>query len=152
MPKSLFSRVTRYSQSLSMDPRENRLTEITAAVLERVDELAKEIVVELLRCACEAAVTAGAQSEGRDSSAWQDETACRRSVLAAAEAIVAPRVRVRTQVTTPKGRFVDMEVWLRPNRPGDRADDVVVWFENKDGAEIHSDQLSRTRLGRRSQR
>jgi hypothetical protein len=50
MAESLFSRVTRYPPSPSMDPRENRLTEITAAVLERVDELAEKLLLERALC------------------------------------------------------------------------------------------------------
>lgn len=38
---SLYRRVTRYRASLRLDPRENRLTEITAATLERVGGLAQ---------------------------------------------------------------------------------------------------------------
>lgn len=40
---SLFRRVTRYRISPTQDPRENRLTEVTAAVLERVDGLAVQL-------------------------------------------------------------------------------------------------------------
>ncbi|MGK2877849.1 MAG: hypothetical protein ACSLFF_04660 [Solirubrobacterales bacterium] len=45
---SLFSRVTRYTPSDRHDPRENRLTEITAAVLERVPGLEFQFARALL--------------------------------------------------------------------------------------------------------
>jgi hypothetical protein len=45
---SLLRRVTTYRVSPTQDPRENRLTEITAAVLERVDRLALEVVEGML--------------------------------------------------------------------------------------------------------
>ena len=53
MPESLFSRATRYTRSPSLDPHENRLTEVTAAVLERVEGLAQTIAEALLKAACE---------------------------------------------------------------------------------------------------
>ena len=44
---SVFRRVGRYAPSIALDPRENRLTESFAAVLERVDGLAAELVSRL---------------------------------------------------------------------------------------------------------
>jgi len=51
MPESLFSRATRYTRSPRLDPHENRLTEVTAAVLERVEGLAQGIAEALLEAA-----------------------------------------------------------------------------------------------------
>ena len=44
-------------------------------------------------------------------------------------------------MTTPKGRYVDMEIRLRPKRPADTAEDVVLWLEIKEGSDIHGNQL-----------
>jgi hypothetical protein len=64
---SLFRRVTRYRITPTQDPRENRLTEVTAAVLERVDGLAYDVVDEVLATA---AATAREQlSDLRDTGA-----------------------------------------------------------------------------------
>jgi hypothetical protein len=52
---SLFRRVTRYRIAPTQDPRENRLTEVTAAVLERVDGMAYDVVSAMLESAVEAA-------------------------------------------------------------------------------------------------
>jgi hypothetical protein len=142
VPESLFSRATRYTRSPSLDPHENRLTEITAAVLEHVDGLAQKIAEALLKAACDHASQALAE-EGNDasSSAWRSELQRRQTILAAAERLEEPRARIRTQVTTPKGRFIDMEIWLRPKRPADTVEDVVLWLEIKEGTDIHGDQL-----------
>ncbi len=43
---------------------------------------------------------------------------------------------------TPKGRFVDLEVWLRPRKPADPAPDVLIWVESKHGSDIHGIQLN----------
>jgi hypothetical protein len=48
---SLFRRVSRYPQFASVDPRENRLTEAFAALLERVDGLAGALVADWAQCA-----------------------------------------------------------------------------------------------------
>jgi hypothetical protein len=68
VPESLFSRATRYTRSPSLDPHENRLTEITAAVLEHVDGLAQKIAEALLRAACDHA--GQALAEGNDAGAY----------------------------------------------------------------------------------
>jgi hypothetical protein len=141
VPESLFSRATRYIRSPSLDPHENRLTEVTAAVLERVDGLAKSSLLALLGSACEDAERSLSGASGSEAAAWEAEGNRRRSVLQAIQDLELPRVRVRTQVTTPKGRFVDLEVWLRPERPADDARDVAVWLEIKEGSDIHGNQL-----------
>lgn len=43
------------------------------------------------------------------------------------ERLEEPCTLVRTQVTTPTGRYVDMEIWLRSKRLADTAGDVVLW-------------------------
>jgi hypothetical protein len=142
MPESLFGRATRYTRSPSLDPHENRLTEITAAVLERVEGLAQGIAESLLKAACDHARRAPA--DGGDDvkvAEWWSELERRQAVLAAVERLKEPRTLVRTQVTTPKGRFVDMEIWLRPKRPADTAEDVVLWLEIKESSDIHGNQL-----------
>ncbi len=146
MPESLFSRATRYARSPSLDPHENRLTEITAAVLERVDGLAQEVAEALLRTACDHASQKLAEAHEASTAQWsveqwQSELRCRETVLAAVERLEEPRTLVSTQVTTPKGRYVDMEIWLRPKRPADTAEDVVLWLEIKEGSDIHGNQL-----------
>ena len=142
MPESLFSRATRYTRSPSLDPHENRLTEVTAAVLERVEGLAQGIAEALLEAACDHARRALADG-GADTrpAEWRLELQRRRTILAAIERLEQPRTLVRTQVTTPKGRFVDMEIWLRPKRPADVAKDVVLWLEIKEGSDVHGNQL-----------
>jgi hypothetical protein len=138
--ESVFARATRYSRLPSMDPRENRLTEVTAAALEHIDGLAHEMVLALLRAATDQAthslVAADTQRTLRTT-----EPERLRACLRATEELVAPRVRVRTQVGTPKGRFVDMEIWLRPETATSAAEDVLLWLEIKHGADIHGDQL-----------
>jgi hypothetical protein len=140
MPESLFRRVTRYPQSPSLNPRENRLTEVTAAVLERVDGLAQAVVCALLASAGGASSN-DAQPTDAPSSAYVAEIASRERALKAAEALIDPRASIRTQLTTPKGRFVDLEIWLQPRRPSERADDIRVWIEAKHGTDVHGDQL-----------
>lgn len=49
---SLFSRVTRFVPGAALNPRENRLTEILAAVVEEVDGLAQALVHEWLGMGC----------------------------------------------------------------------------------------------------
>ena len=139
--ESPFSRATRYTRSPSLDPHENRLTEITAAVLERVDGLPQAIVIALLRAACEQAARSLDDGSGVGDIAWRSESQRRQRILEAAERLEEPRPRIRTQVTTPKGRFIDMEIWLRPKRPAEPVDDVVVWLEIKEGSDIHGNQL-----------
>ena len=138
--ESLFARVTRYPSSPRLDPGENRLTEVTAAVFERVDGLAHRSVIALLEAAVEQAERKAAIEA--ESEQWMAEVARLRQAAHAAETLgQAARVRIQTQVPTPKGRFIDMEVWLRPERPALNHDEVVVWVEAKYGADIHGDQL-----------
>lgn len=101
---SLFRRVTRYSRHHGVNPRENRLTEVFAAVLEEVDGLAQGLVAEWL----------GVDVEGE-------------------------RVRVTTQLPTPRGFFVDVELSF-----GAAMDPRhVVWIENKHGAALSPGQAEK---------
>ena len=50
------------------------------------------------------------------------------------------RVLIDTQVATYSGRYVDLEVVLRPTpRSGERG--LLLWFEVKHGADVHGDQV-----------
>jgi hypothetical protein len=101
---SLFRRVTRYRVGAAQNPRENRLTEVTAAVLESVDGFAEDALLELL--------------EGID-----DDDAAAASVgpiLDVVRALEAPRLTVATQVTTQTGKFVDLQLRFRPQPFRDR--------------------------------
>jgi hypothetical protein len=110
---TLFRRVTRYPVAASVDPRENLLTEVTAAVLERVHGLAHVFAREVLA------------------------PGPARAVL---EELTVERVDVRTQVATRQGRFVDLELLLRP-RVGSSQQGLLIWVEVKHGADLSGDQL-----------
>lgn len=132
MQTSLFRRITRYSVAASIDPRENRLTEATAATLERVDGLARSFALSLLTAARDDAKRRGLPLEERDR---------RARALASLEALEMPRVDVRIQVVTPDRRgFVDLEVRLR-SPIGSPEAGVLLWIEVKHGAGLHGDQL-----------
>jgi hypothetical protein len=144
VPQSLFARVTRYPRSSLIDPHENRLTEVTASVFERVDGLAHQAIIDLLKNAAAAADDAARLAGSVDAELqrmWRAEAARLHETLDAARKLSQPRVRVRTQIATPKGGFVDLEVWLRPEKPADPAPDVLVWVESKHGSDIHDTQL-----------
>jgi len=128
---SLFRRVTRYSVASSLDPSENRLTEVTAAVLEQVDGLAQDVAANLL-----GAGVADAQRRGLS----EEEVARRDGLLGIARGLAAERVDVSTQVTTSQGGFVDSELLLRP-KVGSSKPGLLVWVEVKHGADLHGDQL-----------
>lgn len=128
---SLFRRVTRYSVASSLDPSENRLTEVTAAVLEQVDGLAQAVAASLLGAGAEDALRRGL-TEG--------EIARRDSLLRLVRGPAADRVDVRTQVTTSHGGFVDLEILLRP-KVGSTEPGLLVWVEVKHGADLHGNQL-----------
>lgn len=131
MHGSLFQRVTRYSVASSLDPSENRLTEVTAAVLEQVDGLAQVVVVDLL----------GAGNEDAQRRELGEAEAARRDgLLHLARELAAERVDVRTQVTTSQGGFVDLELLIRP-KVGSTEPGLLVWVEVKHGADLHGYQL-----------
>jgi hypothetical protein len=120
----LFGRVTRYTRGNLANPRENRLTEIFAGVLERVDGLALALAQEWLSFDDAPDGVAAPWSDAR--AALEDE----QLVL---------RRPVRTQRYTRSGKFVDLE--LRFARPPFGTDDVVIWVEVKHGASPREHQL-----------
>lgn len=121
----LFARVTRYTRGGLANPRENRLTEIFAGVLERVDGLALALARDWLSDAGARDGVVASWAEVRQ--ALEDE----QLVL---------RRPVRTQRYTRSGKFVDLE--LRFARPASGSDDVVIWVEVKHGASPHEHQLT----------
>lgn len=132
-------RVTRYTANPALDPHENRLTEVTASVLDHVGGLAHELATYVLGVAvCEMAAKVAADGEHPPEAVA--ELARRQRVLACAEALKDGRATVRTQVTTRSCHFVDLEVHLRPP-VGVEQPDVLVWVEVKHGADLHHQQL-----------
>lgn len=139
---SLFRRVTRYRIAPTQDPRENRLTEVTAAVLERVDGLGLDVMDAVLSSAATAA-------NERLFEAADDAEAAR--LVAAGDALEGqlgrlreldrPRLRVDTQVRTPSTKFVDLQLRVGP-RPFQGGDNFVFWVEVKHGAGVHGTQLT----------
>lgn len=123
----LFARVTRYTPGGLANPRENRLTEIFAGVLERVDGLAVALAREWLSSGEAVGADAGATA------LWSDA----RNALEDDQLVL--RRPVRTQRYTRSGKFVDME--LRFARPASSTDDLVIWVEVKHGASPHEHQL-----------
>jgi len=116
-----FRRVTRFAG------RENRLTEVLAAVLERAPELAWQLAHAWTDPAQERSAP-GELSRGATSGVFA-ALADRR------------RVSVSTQVRTVSDKQVDLAL-----RFGDSAtpsiDDVLLWVEIKHGAEPHEGQLA----------
>lgn len=115
---SFLQRVTRYTAGAT-NQRENRLTEVTAAVIDEVDGLATAFASVLL-CACAAGP--------------------RPSPAAALLAgLTSPVVRVSTQLSV-SGGYVDLALSITS---GDHADarSLLVWIENKHGAELSGNQL-----------
>lgn len=123
---SMFRRVVRFAERGSDNPAENRLTEITAAVLERHPVLARGFIAALLRQAARNARPA-AQPRIAAAHAWLAEHGDTAEVL------------VSTQLMRG-GRYVDLELRLAYD-PLRRARDLVVWVEIKHGAGISGDQL-----------
>jgi len=133
---SLFRRLSRYPPTPSTDPRENRLTETTAAVLERVDGLPQAVVVALLTAAIDALEL---DSDAATGALGPVEHAL-QTAHTACSSFDKPRVDVRTQVATPRGRFVDLSIRLR-HGPPDGSEDILVWLEVKYGSDLHGEQL-----------
>jgi len=113
---SLFRSVTRYVPAAKSNPRENRLTEVTAAVLGRVHPVAMAVCRHLAKAA---------QREGV-------AEATPALALMSDESPVA--VRLRTQRGTRSGGFVDLELRAGAGSP---SHDALLWVEVKHGAEIH---------------
>lgn len=141
MPQSSFlGRVTKYSPRPRLNAAENRLTEVTAGVLEHVDGFPQELVAAMLDFAVSDV------SMGADIAADDDAATLRRRVVELTD--MRERVRqagacdvtIRTQVGTSSGGFVDLEIRLRPDVM-DRGHDLIFWVEVKHGAPVHGDQL-----------
>jgi hypothetical protein len=128
---SLFRRVTRYPVSFVINQRENRLTEVTAAVLDRVEGLPRTAVAQLLAAGLE-------DAERR--SLPTNESARRAKLSALVSELVVGRVEISTQVATSSGHYIDLELLLR--RPmGAGGPGLLVWVEVKHGAGLSDDQL-----------
>ncbi|MGI8757285.1 MAG: hypothetical protein ACR2MB_15800 [Acidimicrobiales bacterium] len=127
-PASIFTRATRYvTSSAGRTPRENQLTEVTAATRERVPELAHALALLWLYPSNEAA--------GERASETRDAYEIIRALPADAP------VSVRTQVTVTGG-FVDLELRLR-DPAADNQLAAIVWVEVKHGITAHDEQLKR---------
>ena len=125
---------------MNQDPRENRLTEVTAGVLERVDGLAYEVLDAILKSAASATRARLFDTHGSDTEQWSEALARIEVELAAFERLSRPRVHLETQRVTSGGRFVDLELRFRP-QPGEPGDEFVFWIEIKHGAGVHDNQL-----------
>ncbi|MBA2349442.1 MAG: hypothetical protein H0V81_14235 [Solirubrobacterales bacterium] len=123
---SLFARATRYSESAKATPRENRLTECFAGVLERVEGLAVDLAVSWLD------PDSSSRGVGEVS---RRSTADLHSLLTNSPYALTG---VRTQIRTSVGKFVDLE--LRFGSPEEAATDIVVWVEVKHGTGLHDEQ------------
>ncbi len=138
---SLFRRVTRYRVAPTQNPQENRLTEVTAAVLERVEGLAQHVIVAVLATAATAAterrLNARGAAEAERSQAALDRLVATRSGV---QMLSNPRLRLWTQRTTKSGKFVDLELLVTP-QPFAPGKTFLFWVEIKHGAGIHGTQL-----------
>lgn len=135
MSASLFARTTRYVASQWLNPRENRLTEVSAAVLERVDGLAINLVRSMLM------ESLGKLEQDRDQGTrFIDELSRQESLLRDIEALRHGRISVDTQVATSSGKFIDLEIHIRPELGSD-LDDVLIWVEIKHGTQPGHRQL-----------
>jgi len=126
MSASMFRRAVRFVESGLADPAENRLTEITAAILERHAPLARAFTAALL-----------SQAERNAAPSAQPRVAAAQAWLV--EHGPAADVQVATQLARG-GRFVDMQLRLSCD-PLRRERDLVVWVEIKHGADISGSQL-----------
>jgi hypothetical protein len=138
---SFFARIARYGARALGDPRENRLTEITAAVVERVPGLALELAL---------GIVAGAQSTVNDERFTQRDERRSEELAAIDEQLTAmyvalcdtpaARATTTTQVSTHSGRYVDLALRVELE-PGNPSRDLLIWVEVKHGAPVHGDQL-----------
>ena len=125
---SLFGRVTKHVPAERGDPRENRLTEVVAGVLERVPGLARSLA-ELWLDPDQARAHHRERATSASSAAWE-----RLGRIANdARPLVSTQVHVR-------GGFVDLSLRFSTGTKA-RVDDVLVWVEVKHGTEPHSEQL-----------
>ena len=124
--RSLFSRVNRFVPSGDTTPRENRLTEAFAAVLDRVDGLARTLAIAWLDTAPPRDPRERCSGSG----------VVRERLVMGSESVV----HVATQVPCG-GRYVDLELRFA-SIAGLSADDVRVWIEIKHGTHPHTGQLA----------
>lgn len=118
MSDSLFRHTTRYSGS------ENRLTQVLVAVLERIPDLALEL----------ARLWTAPSNEAHGEVAY---TATRSVHLALGGLALQA---IHSQVRTVSGKQVDLTMRFGAS-PQPSAEDVVIWVENKVGADPHDQQL-----------
>jgi hypothetical protein len=117
---SLFRRVTHYRPSLGANPAENRLTEITAAVLESVDGLTCHVIESALSRGIAIAEQRLLESpDSAERETWgraRDEAA---ELLARLRGLVQPRVQIRTQRPTvsTQVQFIDLELRIFSRAP-----------------------------------
>lgn len=130
--RGFFRQVTRYVATPARDPREDRLTQITAAVLERVPGLARALALAWLD------PNRGAPEER------PADTAEAARVIDELETD-AP-VRTRTQIQFP-GRVVDLEVRFFADASM-TSTAALLWVEAKHGTDPHTNQLSAYRDAR----
>ena len=127
----MFRRVARYGPQAHLDPRENRLTEVTATALEHVDGLAAAFA----RCLLDLG-----ERDARRRRLPESERMRRGTLAAHGRQLAQDRVDIETQLATDQGRYVDLEVLLRP-RPRDPGRGLLIWVEVKHGADLHGDQV-----------
>ncbi|HWT94816.1 MAG TPA: hypothetical protein VN238_17600 [Solirubrobacteraceae bacterium] len=123
---SVFSRVTKYVPTDAVDPGEDRLTEVTAAVLERVGGLARTLALRWLD---------PGRVAGRERATSLTADAC--GVIARLPPDAA--VTVRTQVRAA-ARIVDLELRFHESHSTSPTA-AVVWVEVKHGTSPHTGQL-----------
>lgn len=119
MAQSLFRRATRYTGA------ENRLTEILAAALERLPDVARDLA---LIWTAPSNVSAGEM-------AWPSTHAIHQALP------TLGLQSVRTQQATVSGKLVDLALRFGPTRHPS-PDDVVIWVESKLGADPHDQQVA----------
>ena len=134
---SVFRRLTRYAGTPVLEPRENRLTESLATVLEHVPALGLTLVEETLASAHKQHPPI---DDASDSLGVADEIAERAREDGFA-------LRVETQRLAAGHCFVDLELRLSPAGSTGPDGDVLVWVENKHGAGLHGNQLDDYMVG-----
>lgn len=139
-PDSFLGRVTRYSPRLRLDPAENRLTEVTAGVLEHVDGFAQRLVVTMLAFAIADMRMRVEVSLDGEADGIEQRVAELEALFGRVRASAGCGVQIRTQVGTSSGRFVDLEIRLRPDVMRHELD-LICWVEVKHGAPVHGSQL-----------
>ena len=133
---SFLRRVTKYPRRPGFNARENRLTEITAGVLEHVRGFAEHLVAAMLESAATDLGAVAKAAQGSDAARRADDLERRCRIVRSND--WAPQIR--TQVSTASGGYVDLEVRLRDMLRPEL--DQLLWIEVKHGAPLHGDQLA----------